>query len=468
MLFHSQLFLLIFLPVVLAGWLVMAARGVGFAPRLVWLALASLVFYGWWNPWHVPLLVGSIAVNHVFGRAIAGGSTARLRGTWMWLGIVANLVTLGYFKYTDFILGNVSLATGGGYSVAPIALPLAISFYTFQQISYLVDIARGRSLEGGALSYATYIAFFPQLIAGPIVRHGELVGQFALDPLRDGLWSRLGQGAALLAIGLFKKVGLADHLALIANPVFGDAAAGQAVGTVDAWLASIAFWWQIYFDFSGYSDMAIGMALMFGFRLPLNFDAPMRAASIMEFWQRWHMTLGRFLRDYLFLPLVRGRGRARLYSGLLFTMLLSGLWHGAGWTFVVWGAAHGIALVAHRWWRLLGRPLPLALAIVVTNLFIVETAVLFRAENFSSVGTMWAAMHGWSWNGTWEPFADGSPAIWFVLAGCIALIGPSSQVWVFERMRPDPRMAWATGVGSAALIIWVGGAPVNEFIYFQF
>ncbi len=353
MLFHSQAFLLLFLPPVLVGFYLLSGRF-----RLWWLLVASFAFYGYWDIRLLPLLAGSIAVNWalaaMWGRL---GATERGASAPIMAGVAMNLLLLGIFKYADFIAESAAYAGGWVHDPWNIVLPLGISFFTFQQLSYLIDLRRGQAPVYGFRDYALYVAFFPQLIAGPIVRHNELVSQFGRDPWRDGAAERLSRGALLLTFGLAKKVFVADRLARVADPLFQAAHGGLSFA--ESWVAAAAFGLQIYFDFSAYSDMAIGLALMFGFALPENFRSPYRSVSLRDFWQRWHMTLSRFLRDYLYVPLGGSRhGAIRTVAALMSTMLLGGLWHGAAWTFVLWGALHGLGLVVVHLWQRAGFRLP--------------------------------------------------------------------------------------------------------------
>ena len=333
MLFNSQLFLLLFLPLTLIAYYGLSHNR---AQREWLLITASLIFYGYWDYRLVPLLVGSIIANWLFALSFRGRSHKAI----VTLGVTLNLFIIGVFKYADFFAGSLSWLAGEQHTPWNIILPLGISFFTFQQISYLAGRYKGEAPTYGFREYFLYVCFFPQLIAGPIVRHHQLIYQFADAPKRDGLHERLSRGASLLAIGLVKKI-------FIADPLF--ASAGKtALSAIDAWAATLAFTFQIYFDFSGYSDMAIGLALMFGLSLPVNFNVPYRATSIREFWRRWHITLSQFLRDYLYIPLGGGRhGMLTQFLALTLTMFLGGLWHGAGWTFVVWGLMHGLALAVH-------------------------------------------------------------------------------------------------------------------------
>ncbi len=466
MLFNSQHFILLFLPITLAVFLFLSQRE-GTKASLVWLITASMFFYGWWNPGYVPLLAGSVLVNYTLAHLIVHQvRKSRRRTLLMVLGVGFNLTLLAYYKYANFLLGNISELTGSAFSLTATALPLAISFYTFQQISYLVDVWKSRGKEYDLLRYAAYVTFFPQLIAGPIVRHHELIPQFASNPLREGLWERLGRGGVMFGIGLAKKVLIADSLAEIVDPIYAVAASEGTVPFTDAWMAAIAFVWQIYFDFSGYSDMALGLALMFGFKLPFNFDAPYRAASLRQIWQRWHMTLSRFLRDYLFIPLARNKwlGQSR-FSAILITMFLGGLWHGAAWTFVCWGLAHGVGLAVNTVFTRAGYRLPKGMGWLLTILFWIEMAVLFRADSFATVGTIWSGMHGL---GAGFGGIDSGDFALVVVSGILAILGPTSQTFVFERMAPRKWLALTVGLLVSGILVIIGEGTEQEFIYFQF
>ncbi len=350
MLFNSLEYLFLFLPVSLIVFLVLALRA-GIERQILWLVIASLVFYASWKPVYLLLILASIGVNFSLGRALASTAVERRR-PWLVLGVCFNLGLLGYFKYTGFFLEGLNDLGLKLIPVPEITLPLAISFFTFQQIAYLVDVARDDCEEYQFSHYALFVVFFPQLIAGPIVHHKELMPQFRSLRPRSELSSDLSIGLTFIAIGLFKKVIMADSLAMIADPVHDAAAQGGDIHTIDALAATLAFSFQIYFDFSGYSDMAIGSARLFGIRLPENFRSPYKSRSAIETWKRWHITLSRFLRDYLYISLGGNRrGAARRYLNLVLTMLLGGLWHGAAWTFVVWGALHGGYLCVNHAWR---------------------------------------------------------------------------------------------------------------------
>ncbi|MEM1367429.1 MAG: MBOAT family O-acyltransferase, partial [Cyanobacteria bacterium P01_H01_bin.15] len=315
-------------------------------------------------------------------------------------GIATNLGLIGYFKYTNFFVDTLAAVRGQSFSVPPIVLPLAISFFTFQQIAYLVDAANGQSRDRNFLHYALFVSFFPQLIAGPIVHHQEVIPQLRDKTLFRPQWRHLSIGITIFALGLSKKVLLADTVAPYANEIFDAAANGEAISALEAWTGALAYTFQLYFDFSGYSDMAIGAARLFGIKLPLNFNSPYKALSISDFWRRWHITLSNFLRDYLYIPLGGNRlGPPRQVSNLLMTMLLGGLWHGAGWTFVFWGGLHGVYLGIHRFWeQRVGRLAPTGWQILLywglTFGAVVVSWVFFRAPNFVTALTILQAMFG--------------------------------------------------------------------------
>ena len=462
MLFNSQLFLVAFLPVVLAGYYLAAGRR---DLRMAWLLAASFVFYGAWDVRLVPLLAGSILLNWLTAR-LAGPRP----GHWAFATVIAvNLAILGVFKYADFVADGVCAMAGCAHQPWSIVLPLGISFFTFQQIAYLADLRAGRAAAYRLLDYAVFVAFFPQLVAGPIVRHNELIGQFAFDPRRPGLAERLSRGAVLVVIGLAKKMIVADPLARLIDPVYARAAAGEAIAAGDAWVAAIGFTLQIFFDFSAYTDMAIGLALMFGLSLPLNFDDPYRAVSIRDFWRRWHMTLSRFFRDYVYIPLGGSRhGFALQLGALAVTWTLTGLWHGAAWTFVVWGVMHGSALVVQILWRrLIGLAVPAVIGWALTMTVVTAAFVVFRAESFAAARLVFGALGGAA-----EPAAApalvGIGDLWQVALAVALIWAPASHRLALERLVPARPIAVAGGIGFVALVLLAGGGLGEEFIYFQF
>lgn len=399
MLFNTPVFILGFLPVTLAAFFLAGCAGRGAALGV--LVAASLVFYAWWNPPYVALLGGSILANYALAQRIGAARIARhaaARG-WLMVGLCFDLGLLGLFKYADFALSLLAGLRGHGAPPSGILLPLAISFFTFQQVMFLVDTARAGCPAANLLEYAAFVAFFPHLIAGPIVRPGEIIAQLRNPALARPQADALAEGATLFLLGLAKKLVLADLFGHLADPGFAGAAAGARLSLIEAWCATLAYALQIYFDFSAYSDMAIGLARMLNVRFPLNFDSPYQARGIGDFWRRWHITLGSFLRDYVYIPL--GGSRAGAWRGaanLLATMLLCGLWHGAAWRFVLWGGLHGGFLVIERAWRRLaqrrGLRLPGRLGQALTLAVVVLAWVPFRATSLSACLDMLAGLGG--------------------------------------------------------------------------
>jgi D-alanyl-lipoteichoic acid acyltransferase DltB (MBOAT superfamily) len=459
MLFNSQIFIVGFLPIVLALYYAAASHRVA---RQTVVVVASLAFYGWWDVRFVPLLAGLTLANWL----IAQWFGAR-RAQWIPVfGVVLNLAVLGLFKYADFFRGTFYALLGESFHPWQLILPLGISFFVFQKISYLIDLRRGDRHVYGFLDFCMFVTFFPQLIAGPIVRHNEIIQQFGLDPRRPEMWENLSRGFMLFVIGVAKKVVLADTLAMVADPLFGKALT-TSLSAVEAWVATGAYTLQIYFDFSGYSDMAIGLALMFGLRLPFNFNAPYRAVSIRDFWRRWHMTLSRFLRDYLYIPLGGNRcGAVRQAVNVVATMLLGGLWHGANWTFVVWGGLHGAALAVNHVWQGWGLRLPRPVAWAVTLLFVMAGWVLFRSAEFATAGDVLLSMVGY--HGVGSISLDREFVAALIGGAAVALLGPTSQEAALERLQPKPWLAMPVGLALAYLMLLVGGRLPNVFIYFQF
>ena len=490
MLFNSYSFILFFLPLTLLGFFALGMRGLH-RTAIVWVIAASICYYGWWNPPYLLLLVGSVLFNFAIGTALT--RSARRGGVHraiLVVGVAANLGTLAYFKYANFFIENLNHLTGTDIQFQSIALPLAISFFTFQQIAFLVDTWRGETGEYRFLHYAMFVTFFPQLIAGPIVHHREIMPQLARKNWLRPVYANLSVGITIFVIGLAKKVLLADSAALYATPVFEAADTGLTVGFVDAWSAALAYSFQLYFDFSGYSDMAVGLARMFGVRLPVNFNSPYKAPNIIEFWRRWHITLSRFLRNYLYIPLGGNRhGRMERYRNLMITMLLGGLWHGASWTFVAWGLLHGAYLCVNHAWRhfrtrVLGHDLTRSSAAgrvaagTITFLAVVIAWVLFRAETFGGALSLVRSMFGL--NG----FQGASINViglfqWGFLCLLVAITWfvPNSQELVgitrvqstrHKRLLWSPSVSWALGISVLSIACLMSLAEVREFLYYNF
>lgn len=395
MLFNSYIFIFAFLPIVVLGFLFLRRK----APvwPITWIVLASLFYYGWWKPQFLLLLLASITINLILGKAIIhGGLSQRISKLVLIVGIIFNLSLLGYFKYAGFIVTNLNEFFNAGLPSLNILLPIGISFITFQKIAFLVDAHRGHVRDFSILNYIFFVTFFPQLIAGPIVHHAEIMPQLKDAPRRD-FGADFAVGMSIFIVGLFKKVVIADSLAVYADAGYGMVHSGLPLDAASAWITVMSYALQLYYDFSAYSDMAIGFGRMFGIRLPLNFHSPYKAASIIDFWRRWHMTLSRFLRDYLYFPLGGNRqGVIRRYLNLMIVMLLGGLWHGANWTFAIWGGIHGILLTLNHAWRrlpitqyaLYNSALMRPFAVAVTFFLVTLAWIPFRAENIGQAHTM--------------------------------------------------------------------------------
>ncbi|MEM6986958.1 MAG: MBOAT family protein [Pseudomonadota bacterium] len=523
MLFNAYEFIFAFLPITLAGFFFLGANR-GLRPAVAWLVAASLFFYGYWRPIYLLLIGGSILFNYFCGLGIArllAKEHARAAKALMIFGVTANLASIGLFKYADFLINNVNSLTGSEFSNLNLLLPLAISFFTFQQISYLADAYNGEPVERDFLSYALFVTFFPQLIAGPIVHHSEMLPQFHRKGIGRLNWDDIAVGLSLFAFGLFKKTIIADNIATFSDPVFAAANAGETITLVDGWIGALAYTGQLYFDFSGYSDMALGLARMFGIRLPLNFNSPYKARDISDFWRRWHMTLSRFLRDYLYIALGGNRaGQIRRYVNLGATMLLGGLWHGAGWTFVIWGGLHGFYLIINHAWNWLWYTrrgvtrgngwLSVWTGRLITFLAVVIAWVYFRAESLEAANGMLVGMLGLNgavipshWQlyfgpiaaplevlgfqfGNMKTLSQISVLPWLVVVFAIAFFAPNTQqilhaydpalmtdrkqtispapAWLSWR----PSRVWVLVVGVLAAWAVFGRTTTSQFLYFNF
>jgi len=457
------------------------------------LVFASLFFYSWWNIAYLPLILVSMLFNYVLGNQLSryehsDRKRCCSKKTLLTIGVIFNLGLLGYFKYSDFFIENFNAVFNTGIPLLHLALPLAISFYTFQQIAYLVDSYRSETKEYDFLNYAVFVTFFPQLIAGPIVHHAEMMPQFAKIHNKVMNYHNIALGLFIFSIGLFKKVVIADTFAVWATNGFD---VSEKLELIEAWATSLSYTFQLYFDFSGYTDMAIGIALLFNIKLPINFNSPYKALSIQDFWRRWHMTLSRFLKDYIYIPLGGNRkGELRTYSNLFATFLLGGIWHGAGWTFVFWGALHGLALMIHRAWQKIGIKLPTLLAWFITFNFINITWVFFRAKEWSDAikvldgmffGTLvfpaalqsklsFLSSYGVEFGETFEVTNDGKSILtWLIFGFILILLFKNSQ----ERMKDNSEkhkyiLAILTALLTVISLIGIISSRHTEFIYFNF
>jgi alginate O-acetyltransferase complex protein AlgI len=458
MLFNSYQFLLLFLPISLALYALADSRPGLRIPTLVAL---SLVFYGAWNPAFLILLIASIVLNWLAAQAYAASKRVALIA----IAITGNLSLLFLFKYANFFISNVDSLFNLPVTRLNLILPLGISFFTFHHIMYLVDLRRGRAELCSLPRYALYICFFPQAIAGPLARWSEVGRQYGKQAFAPGWEPRCARGVLYIVIGLIEKVLLADTLGRALDPIYANAV-NQPVNDGSAWYA-LAFGFQVFFDFSGYSDIAIGLALLFGIELPENFNAPFHAVSILQLWQRWNMTLSRFLRDYVFVPLSDlhlGGFRhtpAHYMAAILITMALCGLWHGAGWNYVLWGVLHGLAMVCAIAWRAVFPSPGRWLGWFLTVAFFLLTAVLFRA------GTLAAADH--IYQGLLAAPRMKPIAATVAVCSAVALALPSTRELVeWIAAKPRPATAIAAAMATVVVLLHIGGNETYDFIYFQF
>lgn len=492
MLFSSPVFIFAFLPLVLVVYALLNRLHWTTSGKS-WLVLTSLFFYAYWDARYLPLIVGSILFNYFVGTRLSRSYTQKANNTQrkqlLIAGLTINLLLLGYFKYTDFFISNLNYITGNQMALKHIALPLAISFFTFTQIVYLMDSYRGETSQYDLLNYSLFVTFFPHLIAGPIVQHSQIMPQFLSRETLKWNNKNILIGLFIFAIGLFKKTIIADTFAIWATQGFDGT---DPLNIYSAWTTSLSYTFQLYFDFSGYCDMAIGVSLLFNIWLPINFNSPYKAVSIQDFWHRWHITLSHFLRDNVYIPLGGNRGKEwRTLSNLFITFVVGGLWHGATWMFVIWGALHGTALVVHRIWRKTNLSMPTPLAWLLTFMFVNATWVFFRAKDlqsakrilfgmvdFGTLSTSTASSlptHSLAWGGAlfdrvpdWIPLAMATQIPLFVaLAIALALCSRSNTLQLAEG-----RLSYAKLSGAALLLTGALYATLTTsnqvFLYFNF
>lgn len=512
MLFNSYAYIFAYLPISLFAFYFFAQRNPRHAS--LFLVVASFIFYGWWNSKYVILLLISIVFNYSVGMQLAKEYEhfGYKRKHFLIIGLFINLILLAYYKYANFFIDNLNIALKSDISIQQIILPIGISFFTFTQIAFLIDASRGLAKEYDFLDYCLFVTYFPHLIAGPVLHHKEMMPQFSNPETYKISYLNIASGLTLFTIGLFKKLVLADNISVYATPVFEAAAKGEHIATFEAWGGSLAYTLQIYFDFSGYTDMAIGASKMFGVNLPINFDSPYKANSIIEFWRRWHMSLSRFLRDYLYIPLGGNRkGEIRRLINLMITMVLGGLWHGSNWTFIIWGCLHGIFLIINhvfqRIWKFgyQCRIYTFAsgfLSKFITFIAIVFAWVFFRSNSLQTAIMIIKGMLGI--NGTLIPLKwveDGEQnAIiqWMLAKGCtpassdtlftgtnelwiisimlvICWFFPNtSEIFVLNRNYIQPFWRWKPSKTWLIVTIFMGFfailsiSDMSEFIYFQF
>ena len=447
----------LFLPITLLGYFLLNKKKYVMASK-VWLIFASLFFYTYWNVRYLPLLLGSIFFNYALGTTLEKTFLMdKKKKAVLFFGISCNVLLLGYYKYFNFFIANINIILPVKLNFLNLILPLGISFFTFTQIAFLVDCYKGKAKEYDFLNYILFVTFFPHLIAGPIIHHKEMMPQF--NVLRNKIfnWKNVAQGLFLFSLGIFKKVIIADRLSLIANGGFDGAI---PLKVIDAWTTSLSYTFQLYFDFSGYTDMALGLSLLFNIKLPINFNSPYKALNIQDFWKRWHMTLSRFLRDYIYIPLGGNRnGRAATLRNILITFFICGLWHGDDWTFIFWGLLNGLAIIIHRAWELTGIKMNKILAWLITFNFINFSWIFFRARTWGDATRVIRGMLGL--NG----FTINGLSLVLLISLLVSFLCRNSNELV-----KDFTPKWQTALISAVLfaISILNMNKISEFIYFNF
>ena len=489
MLFNSFEFILFFLPLTVVVYFLLLRRHLTIAARS-WLLFASLCFYSWWNVRYLPLILGSILFNYTVGGLLAEYDAGVKRGvskkSIFLCGILANMALLCWFKYMDFFIGTTNGLLGTHLPLLKIVLPLGISFFTITQIAFLVDAYEGLVEERNLLNYALFVTFFPHLLAGPILHHSEMMPQF--ERLRNKVlnWKNLYLGLTLFFLGLFKKVVLADTFSAWASAGFETT---QPLSLVPAWLTSLSYTFQLYFDFSGYSDMAVGVGWMFNIRLPINFNSPYKATGMIDFWKRWHITLTNFITTYLYTPILRTMGRITFTNSLVaifLAMLISGFWHGAGWNFIIWGGMHGAGLVINHAWKKKKYKMPAWLGWLITFNFVNVSFVFFRAKSLAGGGQILASMAGLNGIvlhrslekfsllrdtgvtfGTWLDAIKGNDETWIMaVVALVIVVSLKNSMEIVSRVRPS----WGWLILLLTVSFWslLDMSKVSEFLYFQF
>ena len=460
MLFNSYVFIIGFLPITLILYYLSAKKFGSQCARIV-LTLASLFFYSWWDVRNLPILLGSILVNYALAERILY-SEEKSRKAWLILGSLCDLGLLGYFKYSAFAVETMNGIFHTGFAVPQIVLPLGISFFTFTQIACLVDFYRGEVKGYSRSGYFLFVTIFPHLIAGPILYHKDMIPQFMDEKNYRINYENMNRGIVWFTLGLAKKILIADKLSEYVGAAFSHA---SQLSMTDAWFASFAYTLQLYFDFSGYSEMAIGLGLMLNFKLPLNFNSPYQSTSIIEFWRRWHMTLSAFLKDYLYIPLGGNRTGHHLRN-ILITMLLAGLWHGAGWTFIFWGGLHGVYICINHLWRKAGHSMPKPAGWFVTFMAVNIAWVFFRAEDFQTAFAVLSAMAGLGEPGNMHPIFSGQKIRFILVLIGVCAFMPSVEKVISRYFKANKK--WLIFILGLLLYSMTKLEQASEFLYFQF
>lgn len=486
MLFNSHAFIFLFLPITFFIYFYLNHKRLTEAGK-AFLVFSSLFFYSWWDLAYLPLILSSMLFNYVIGSSLTKSDfkNSFSKKSILTVGIISNLVLLAYFKYADFFIENVNYSLDLNIDLINLALPLAISFFTFQQIAYLVDSYRRETSEYDLLNYAVFVTFFPQLIAGPIVHHKEIMPQFASARNKLANYRNIALGLYIFSIGLFKKIVIADTFSVWATAGFDTSI---TLNLFAAWATSLSYTFQLYFDFSGYADMAIGLALLFNIRLPVNFNSPYKAVNIQDFWRRWHITLSRFLKDYVYIPLGGNRVSSfRTYNNLMVTFILGGIWHGAGWTFVFWGFLHGFALVVHRLWSALGFGLRTWVSWFITFNFINISWVFFRAKDWGDAAKVLSGMlglngvmlpekyveklayisqYGVEFGSVFEQIAGKNKTLTYLIVAFILVFAFKNSIEKIGDFRLGYKSSAFSGVVFVLAVLSLN--KISEFLYFNF
>lgn len=480
MLFNSYEFIFLFLPVSLIIFFTLAKHNQTLST--LWIILASLFFYGYWNVKYIPLLLASVLVNYFVSMEI---QHTRAKKLWLVSGIIFNFLLLGYFKYTGFFLNTLNSLTGSNIFMPRIILPLGISFFTFTQVSYITEIYRGSVKDLSLLKYCEYVTFFPYITSGPIANCKDMLPQLSDTKNFMPNYENLAAGITLFMLGLFKKAYIADGFAMFVNNLFANV---NMLTFFEAWSAALGYSFQLYFDFSGYSDMAVGLGLMFNVRLPENFNSPYKSLSVIDFWRRWHISLGAWIRDYIYIPLGGSReGELKRARNVMLAMLFCGLWHGAGWTFILWGGLHGAFLVVNHAWRKLRIKLPVFLSWLITFVCVIVGWVVFRAESFGDAAGIISKMfnfrnieihyrfqqwlgfleaYGFKFTASVEPATSFTLHLIYILAVMFIVLALPNTQQIMTRFKP--RKLYLVIVIVIAVMSFMNFSGISDFLYFQF
>ncbi len=476
MLFNSPYYIFVFLPITVLIYFVLNHFSHTTLAK-IWVVIASLFFYGYWNINYLVLIIGSISFNFFIGKMLHKTRQGEHRHKQLHrkftliIGISFNIGLLTYYKYSDFMIANINALFAADLPMLNLLLPLAISFFTFQQIAYLVDCYKMDTQEYNLLNYCLFVTFFPQLIAGPIVHHKEMMPQFY--NIKNSVFNinNMAKGSFIFSIGLFKKVAIADTFAIWANKGYDSLMLDShtALSFLDAWGTSLSYTFQLYYDFSAYSDMAIGAALMFNILLPINFNSPYKALDIQDFWRRWHMTLSRWLKNYIYIPLGGNRkGEYFTYFNLMLTFVVGGLWHGSAWTFILWGALHGCAIIIHRVWQQTGIKLKPFVAWLITFLFVHFSWIFFRAEDMPTAMKMIQSMLGFNGVSFEQIHTSGNTMLFIILFGNIAFIARNSLQIGLTKLQYTIKDSLFVGLTLFLSIVFVITSTSSTFLYFNF